>query len=259
MNKIRNFTYLTGTILILIILIWFIVIPKDLIEDYIEQSPARSGLKNIKLSIEGLHKGFLFNLNASSLNLLIDDRPALVITDLTGRLSAVLFKNKSVAISVNGKIGSGNMDATFSTPSEGKITIERAELVSIPYFDRLGLDIKGHLLSDIAIKNNTVKATFRVPDLSIDDSSTVIPLLNTFKKLQGSLTLMNNGIKIESLSLEGNKGYARIKGNISNGMADLSLELMPEVERLTSFEEMLIGKYIVSPGYYVVPIKGQVQ
>ena len=36
---------------------------------------------------------------------------------------------------------------------------------------------------------------------------------------------------------------------------DLLLELMPDTDQLDTMELMLIGKYIVSPGYYVIPIK----
>ncbi len=66
-----------------------------------------------------------------------------------------------------------------------------------------------------------------VPDLSIGDDSTVIPLLNTFRKLRGSLSVKGNTVMIDSVSLEGEKGYARLKGDIKNGVTDLSLELMP--------------------------------
>jgi hypothetical protein len=37
---------------------------------------------------------------------------------------------------------------------------------------------------------------------------------------------------------------------------DLVIELMPDRDKLNALESMMIGKYIVSPGYYVVPIKG---
>ncbi len=100
---------------------------------------------------------------------------------------------------------------------------------------------------------------FEIPDLDIAESAlSVIPFLNTFHKIQGALSIKNNIITFDSVSLEGEKGYARLKGRITNGYMNLSLEVMPEAGKLTSLEEMLIGKYIVSPGYYVVPLKGPV-
>ena len=72
------------------------------------------------------------------------------------------------------------------------------------------------------------------------------------------VAIKNNIITFDSVSLEGDKGYARLKGRITNGYMNMALEIMPEAGKLTSLEKMLIGKYIVSPGYYVVPLKGPV-
>ena len=105
------------------------------------------------------------------------------------------------------------------------------------------------------LKNNFLTVAFKVPDLDIDDSDSVIPLLNTFHRLQGSLSIENSIIKITSISLEGDKGYARLKGDIANRRLNLSLELMPDENKLSTGESMLIGRYIVSPGYYVIPIR----
>ena len=74
-------------------------------------------------------------------------------------------------------------------------------------------------------------------------------LESTDKQIENSI------IKITSISLEGDKGYARLKGDITNRRMDLSLELMPDENKLSTGESMLIGRHIVSPGYYVIPIK----
>ena len=70
------------------------------------------------------------------------------------------------------------------------------------------------------------------------------------------LHLQANTIKIPSISLEGDKGYARIKGDITDGFMNLILELMPSTDELQPIESMLISKYQISPGYYVIPIEG---
>jgi hypothetical protein len=101
--------------------------------------------------------------------------------------------------------------------------------------------------------------TFKIPDLSIHESEIVIPLIETFHRIQGSFSITSNRIELESVSLEGDKGYARLKGNITNGVARLKLEIMPEAARLSSLETMLITKYFVSPGYYVVPLEGSLR
>ena len=71
--------------------------------------------------------------------------------------------------------------------------------------------------------------------------------------------LISEGDKltISSLSFDGDKGYARAKGDIEKGMVDMKFEFMPEFGKLEEFEKMLIKKYESSPGYYVFPYKGR--
>ena len=66
-------------------------------------------------------------------------------------------------------------------------------------------------------------------------------------------------VKVSSLALEGEGVYARLKGRILNGSAmDLTLEVMPEASFADrSFLIALIQGYKVSPGYYAIPIKGE--
>jgi len=40
---------------------------------------------------------------------------------------------------------------------------------------------------------------------------------------------------------------------------NLKLELMPDQDKLSDIESMLIGKYQVSPGYYAIPVRGPVR
>jgi len=155
-------------------------------------------------------------------------------------------------------MGKGRVFGTVKLPIEGTIEIEQAELNNIPYLKRTGIDIYGNISSEISVKGDSVKAVFQIPDLNIRESViTVIPLISSFRKMQGSLSLAGNTLKLDSVSLDGDKGYARLKGTITNGNMDLMLELMPDANKLNAMESMLIGKYIVSPGYYVLPIRGQ--
>jgi hypothetical protein len=238
------------------VLLWLIALPTDVIRESIEDAVARSGHSNMSLSVEGLRKGIFFALYADSLNLKVDNTPALKITDFKGNYSPRYLTDRQLGFSIKGKVGSGDVRGVLKVPLEGTIRIDRAELKSIPYLEQFGMNIKGSVTSDINIINDVVKVIFEVPDLNIDDSASVIPLLNTFRKLQGALSVKGNSISVDSISLEGDKGYARLKGDITNNVMNLALELMPAAGKLNTMESMLVGKYIVSPGYYVVPIKG---
>lgn len=241
---------------VLLVLLWTIAVPVDLIKERLESAvtgPADSG---VTLSVNGLRKGLFFTLSADSLDLKIDNRPALMITDFTGSFSPRHLAGRKLGFDIIGKIGSGDVKGFLKLPLEGSIKTDRAELSAIPYLKRFDTVINGHVSSDLSIKDNTIKIIFNVPDLDIDDSASVIPMLNTFSKLQGSLSVKEKTILVDSVSLDGEKGYARLKGSITDNVMALSLELMPAAGKLNTLESMVIGKYTVSPGYYVVPISG---
>jgi len=258
MNKLLNILYVLAGILAFLILVWFFAIPVSLIKSNMEDVVARSGNSNMKLSIEGLSKGLFFNINADKLDLEIDNKSALIVTEFTGRFAPGYLLDGKLAVRIKGNMADGNLNGVLQFPVNGEITIERAALDKIPYLSRFGLDVKGSAYSNITLDIEAVNIFFKVPDLNIDESATIIPLLSTFHTLQGSVSIVKNMVEVESVSLEGDKGYARLKGNILNNRMDLAIELMPDRDKLNALESMMIGKYIVSPGYYVVPIKGMV-
>jgi hypothetical protein len=241
---------------VLCILLWVVAIPDDLIRDHIEHAVARSGNSHMSLSVKGFEKGIFFALYAQSLHLTIDGKSALTVTDFTGSFSPGYLTEGSLGIKINGKIGTGNISGILKLPLDGKVTIDSAELSAVPYLLDLPVDINGTVSAESNIRDNAIDIIFDVPDLHIDDSASVIPLLNTFKRLQGALVVKGNLISLDSVSLEGDKGFARLKGDIRGNVMNLALELMPIAKKLSTMESMLIGKYVVSPGYYVVPLKG---
>ncbi len=256
MIKLRNILLVLAGIPVLLVLLWTIAVPVDLIKERLESAVTGPANSSMALSINGLRKGVFFTLSAESLDLKIDNRPALKITDFTGSFSPRYLSAGKLGFNIRGNIGTGDVNGILKIPMEGSIKTEQAELSEIPYLKRFDTIISGHVGSDMSIKDNTIKIIFNVPDLNIDDSASVIPLLNTFSKLQGALSVRENTIQVDSISLDGEKGYARLKGSITNNVMALTLELMPAAGKLNTLESMVIGKYIVSPGYYVVPISG---
>jgi type II secretion system protein N len=255
--KLRNILFaLAAAIPVLLVLMWTIAVPVDLIRERLESAVAGQADSSAALSVNGLRKGLFFTLSADSLDMKIDNRPALKITDFTGSFSPRYLAGRKLGFDIKGKIGTGDVNGILKLPLEGSIKTEQGELSEIPYLKRFNTVINGHVSSVMSIKDNTIKLIFNVPDLNIDDSASVIPMLNTFTKLQGVMSIKGNSIEIDSISLDGEKGYARLKGSITDNVMAMSLELMPAAGKLTSLESMVIGKYIVSPGYYVVPIRG---
>ncbi len=258
--KFRNILYLIILMPIFLILIWLFAIPADFIHKKIEDSIANSGNANINATIKGLRKGLFFTLYTESLDVKINKTPALNIKDIIVSFNPKYLIDKQLALSMKGKIGTGDINGLYKLSDSGEIKIDRAELNAIPYLSHFGIKINGYVTSDINIKNDLVNIAFKVPDLDIQDSAlTIVPFINTFRTMQGAISLKENSVKIDSISLEGEKGYARLKGEIKNDFMNLALELMPIEGKLNSLETMLIAKYIVSPGYYVIPIEGMME
>ncbi|MBL7031602.1 MAG: type II secretion system protein GspN [Nitrospira sp.] len=255
--KLLKFLYGITGLAVFLILVWLFAVPNELIQQKIEEAVSRSGNGTMALSIKGIRKGVFFSLSADTVNLSIDDQPAISINDLSINFTPRHLNAGKLAFLVRGKIGTGTVKGILMLPLKGNFKIDKAGLDSIPYLNRFGMSANGHLSSDIILNNNEVEAVFNIPDLNIDNPDvTMIPLINTFRRIQGSVHLDGNDLRINSISLEGEKGFARLKGQIRNGLADMTLELMPVERSLNSLESMIIGKYIISPGYYAVPING---
>jgi len=266
MIRLRNFLYLAIAIPVFIILVWYFVLPSSLIQTKIEDTISNKGRLNINASINGFRKGPFFTVYAESLELKIDKTPALRITDISCRINPLYLLKRQVAFSIRAKIGTGDVEGFFRLPvrlgesdeaETGSLKIDKAEISAIPYLNSVGLDGSGLISANLNLKNNVIDVIFKIPDADIQGSVMGMPLpISSFHKIQGALLLKENTIKITSINLEGDKGYARIKGNVTGRFMNLTLELMPTAGELNSIESTLISKYQISPGYYVIPIKG---
>ena len=103
MKNLRYIFYALCLLPLCLILIWLIVIPIDLIQERIEDAVAQSGNSTMALSVEGMRKGIFFSLHADSLELKVEDRPALKITDFKGNFSLPLLAELQFGILISGK------------------------------------------------------------------------------------------------------------------------------------------------------------
>jgi|Deesub1362A_J573_1020465.scaffolds.fasta_scaffold00721_3 type II secretion system protein N len=255
--------YLLIAIIASAILIWLIAIPEEVIEAGIQRAISEPLEEGLRVSINGLKKGPLFTVHMDSIRIEKDGEEIVEIKGLVSRLDSLDPLNRRLKLSLRGRIGDGgiNGEVTFpvirGTGQTGIFNITRVDLGSIPYLINRGLDGDGHLSAVIRISEEGVNIEFSVPDLEIRDPGIfALPLLETFHHVQGAITIRDERIQIESIGLEGDKGYARLKGRIMGDSMNLRLELMPYPEKLTQVEAMLISRYEVSPGYYEIPIKG---
>ncbi|MBI5050381.1 MAG: type II secretion system protein GspN [Nitrospirae bacterium] len=245
--------------------IWFFAVPDNIIKDYIEDSASQY---KFNANVKGLRKGFFFTLYAENLDLKKDpDSEILKITDISGKINPLYLFKKQLAFSVKGKIGTGDIYGSFNLPENGNIEITNAEIAAIPYITSIGLKGNGIISGSIIFKNNNTDVTFTVPDADIDGSILGMPLpLTLFHKIQGAFSIKGNTIEVVSITLEGEKLYARLSGNAAIGgkkppeITGLTLEVMPAAEYVStnefkSLESAILKKYEASPGYYVIRIE----
>jgi type II secretion system protein N len=258
MKKILILLYSAAALIIFIILAWYISVPTSLIEDRFLETVSRSAGPDIRTEITGLSKGPFFNLHLDGLDVYYDDKHAIKFTDLTLQLNPVYLLRKNLAVTLDGKLGSGDIHGDLRLPEGGTFSADSVELASIPYLRSLGVKASGQLSAEVILKKDSMEARFRIDRLQLNESPlSMIPLINSFEEVQGMVTMKGKRITVHSLSLDGEKGYARAKGDIINGSANMTFELMPEFGELEDYEKMLIKKYESSPGHYVIPFSGK--
>jgi hypothetical protein len=81
-----------------------------------------------------------------------------------------------------------------------------------------------------------------------------------FHTIRGLIRAGGNDLWIDSLWMEGEGLNARVKGTLKGRQADLKLEIMKDSSFVDSGRLLqLMESYKVSPGYYVVPLKGEMK
>lgn len=255
--KLRTLIYITLAIPLIAVLVWYVAIPERLVTTSLEKAIRNQTQPGIDVSLSGLKKGPLFSMSADTADITVDNVPAVTVTDITTRIDPVESLRDQVTFLLSGKIGTGEILGRFSRHGDGTLTVRDAELNSISYFAATGLQGVGRISADIVISGDTMDVTFTIPDAEITGSPMGVLLpVKAFRKVQGAFSVSKSSVSITSISMEADKGYARLKGTITNSIMNLNLEIMPESGKLESFETMMLSRYQVSPGYYVIPIQG---
>lgn len=258
MKKISYLLYAAGAFIIFVILIWYFSVPPHLIEDELERTISKSLGTDIRAEISGFKKGPFFTMYFDDLDIYRIEDHVLNISNLSVRVNPLYLFKKHLAFTLNGNIGEGHIEGRFELPEGGTIKAGNVDLGSINYLKNLGVNSTGSITASAILSNNSFETRFRIDDLNIESHALdFIPLISSFRNVRGLITVKGNDVTISSLAFEGDKGYARARGNIVNGSIDMVFEFMPETGMLEDFEKMLIKQYESSPGYYVIPYKGK--
>ena len=238
--------------------IW-LVFPKTSIQSIMEGS-----VNSDKLGVEvkGLKKGLFYNLTVDRLTLKSSGDEQVSLNNIYGRINPLNFIMLRLSISLNGGIGGGNFSGRANL-TKNKMQIEldinKADIAQIPLFKLIGIQGTGTISGRFTMLDDTGHVEFVTKDSRLEPAilSGVNVPLNFFNSVRGSVDIKGDIINVVSIALEGKDIHARLKGPIKDAVMNLDMELMPGISLIENplFRGEL-GKYKVSPGYYVIPLKG---
>jgi len=257
----RLFFLLPIAALLLPLGIWWFVIPEDLLLDSIESSLAPY---HLHADFVHLKKGPFFQVQSQSLLIKRSDQTLFSIDDFAGQINPLLLFLVRPNLSFQGVVAGGRITGEVSQPygRAGRIHLRfhRLSLEGIPFLAEKGVAEGGVITGEGRLDGHRGELTFSVQALRLKNGSfwgVVIPL-DWFDRCRGIIHMDEEKIRIGSLSLEGDGIFARIKGTIVGEETDLTMEIMPDalLLRKRSSPLSLLENFKVSPGYYVIPIRG---
>ena len=241
--------------------IWLIVIPSSLIIHQIENSLYKSNLQG---EITGFKKGLFFSFTSQNIILKKSDNTLLSLDNVVGKINPLSLFLMKLPLTFHGDVSGGKITGNVNL-LKGKnhvnVNIDNATIDGIPLFNVMGLSGKGTLSGEFRLRDGTGNLKLSINNAQFESTSFsgVIVPLDMFQSARGAMTIDGDLVRISSLSLQGDDFYARVKGNIKKNVMDLTLELMQNSSSADKSSLLLfLENYKVSPGYYVIPIKGNV-
>lgn len=168
-------------------------------------------------------------------------------------------------------VGNGRLDLEYGLNGRELLSLDSSgiTLADIPLFRSVlgasvdgDLWIRGSVLRGARGINGEVKLEVRRLGYSgVRLGSFPLPDAVNLRS-QGLLRISDNGVRIESLTLQGEGLYMRLSGEVPRTGAGAPLNLRLEIMPTPAFMErqklvfMLLARFLVSPGCYRVPIRG---
>jgi len=216
----------------------------------------------ISMEFDGLRKGFFYDLSADKIILKSSARELVSFDNVHGWVNPLELAGLGVKLSVNGTLASGPFSGDAVMGRRGlqmNLVFTGADMRRIPLLNRAGIRGTGVVSGKCAITGDTGRIEFAVKDAKfeqLDLSGLKVPM-DLFHDVTGAFLVEKDVVEVASVSLEGRDIYARLKGSIRDRVADLQMELMPGKSFVENpFVLTQLDRYKVSPGYYVIPIRG---
>jgi type II secretion system protein N len=228
---------------------------QTIIEDSVPEGP-------FSIEVQGLKKGLFYTVDIARLTLKDPQNEFVSFDNIYGRVNPFDLLLLRLDLSVRGHIRDGNISGhvTFTKSRiNGGIHFFGIRLGDLQFLQRAGISGTGTLAGSFILKDNTGHLDFITKDADFEQAyfSGVRVPLNFFHTVSGALDIQDNAVHIAAISLEGKDMYARLKGTIRDDVMDMTMEFMPG-ESYAENPLVLAGlePYRVSPGYYMIPVRG---
>ena len=258
----KRFAFIISLLPFIFLGLWLVAIPESLLKDLIAGSFNNS---NVYLETEGFKKGLFYNFSIQKIFLkkkgdVISGEALAVFESVDGRLNIMSILKLRPELDFDCIMNHGEVSGAVQLMHNSNLKIKgsRIHTRGIPFLELLGIRGDGNLALSLWLNDGKGEIKFSVDEMDFQSTSlgVVYLPLDVFRKMRGLMLLENETLDIKSLALEGKGIYARVKGSIKEGMANLAMELMPD----SSFESgnlfrIMLEKYRVSPGFYLIPIR----
>lgn len=258
MKKILLYSLFAVAFLIVLVAgIWAYGVP----DSYVEQKIVGTAPEPLTVRIDGFRKTILLGFAADAFTLGARGSDVIRITAISGGLAPLSLVKGRVEIRFKGLSYGGTVTGTVSLQrggAQGAVLIEDVDLSKVEALVGAGVQLKGSLSADASFQRGSGMAQFTVHDLSAGVMSFGgIPVpLQYFNSMRGAIEMPGKGaVSIKSVSLEGNGIYLRAKGEVTRGVGDVTIEIMPEASFPDKAALILLDRYKVSEGYYRVPVR----
>lgn len=240
---------------VLLLLLWLFAVPEDLLLNYMIEKASGAGYT---VKAEGFKKGFFLSASSEKAEIIKGETPLITITDVSVRANPLYIFLLKLRLGFAGSVRRGSVSGWAVIEKGGASAHIRAkdiEIADIPVLEKAG---GGTLEAEASFSPEGGDARFSVSNAKLKNTTVSgAPLpLGIFSSVKGSLNFRGSTVYIDPVSLEGKGVYARLKGTIEDKNADLRLEIMPEHGIIPDYlATALIGRFKVSPGYFVIKIK----
>ena len=246
---------------VFVTVIWgiWIAFPVTAMQSIIEDSVHN---QKFTLTIEGLKKSMFYRLYADRIVVKSTEAEIISLHSVHANINPLRLIALHMDLSVYGRVGEGHFsgNARFSkTMITTKLDFMQASLRDMQFLEVAGIRGTGDVSGKFTLTDQKGHLEFLVNEAGIEPAvfAGVIVPLNFFNTIKGSVAIEGNTVALASVSLDGRDIFARLKGFIKNNVMDLRMEVMPQKSFLENpLFLSQVDRYQVSPGYYVIPVKG---